>query len=224
MPKHGNKLQDLYPEVAKEWNHEKNTLKLSDITFGSGRKVWWKGACGHEWQAKVANRTTLKNGCYYCKSTSVVRDENRLSLRFPIIAAELHPSENGNIKASEIAFGSTKQLWWLGNCGHEFFTSPNRRTSNDIGCIICNGTINDGNRLSSNASHLIKDWCTDKNGNLKPENISINSSKCVWWYDSKCGHSWKDFISARVKGAKCRKCFPKFVNDENRLSLVNPEL
>ncbi|WP_349126611.1 zinc-ribbon domain-containing protein, partial [Dorea longicatena] len=26
-------------------------------TFGSNKKVWWKGTCGHEWQTSVKARS-----------------------------------------------------------------------------------------------------------------------------------------------------------------------
>ena len=35
-----------------------------DITFGSNKKVWWRGACGHEWQTthpKIASEWSEKN-------------------------------------------------------------------------------------------------------------------------------------------------------------------
>ena len=61
-------LQTVNPKLASEWNYEKNTtLTPSQVTFGSGKKVWhftpnsnkkvwWKCSKGHEWQASVSNR------------------------------------------------------------------------------------------------------------------------------------------------------------------------
>ena len=63
-----NNLEFLYPDLAKEWHPTKNgMLKPSDVTPGSGQKVWWK--ClkkpKHEWPATVANRAK-GSGCPYC--------------------------------------------------------------------------------------------------------------------------------------------------------------
>ena len=47
-----NSLAEVHPELVSEWS-EKNLLLTPDgITFGSNKKVWWRGACGHEWQTR----------------------------------------------------------------------------------------------------------------------------------------------------------------------------
>jgi hypothetical protein len=62
-----NDLETLYPEIASEWDHEKNgTLKPSEISGGTGKKVWWKCSKGHEWEATVHSRTKLNCGCPIC--------------------------------------------------------------------------------------------------------------------------------------------------------------
>ena len=45
-----NSLAELHQELVSEWPEKNLTLTPDDITFGSNKKVWWKGACGHEWQ------------------------------------------------------------------------------------------------------------------------------------------------------------------------------
>ena len=46
-----NSLAEVHPELITEWSEKNLPLTPDDITFGSNKKVWWKGACGHEWQA-----------------------------------------------------------------------------------------------------------------------------------------------------------------------------
>lgn len=61
-------LQTVNPKLASEWNYEKNTtLTPSQVTFSSGKKVWWKCSKGHEWQASVSNRNKGR-GCPICTS------------------------------------------------------------------------------------------------------------------------------------------------------------
>ena len=60
-----NDLETKYPELCREWNYEKNDLLPSDVVCGSGKKVWWKCAAGHEWQAVIANRVQGA-GCKVC--------------------------------------------------------------------------------------------------------------------------------------------------------------
>ena len=59
-------LQTINPTLAKEWNYERNLdLKPNEISPGSNKKVWWKCAKGHEWQATVNNRSKGR-GCPQC--------------------------------------------------------------------------------------------------------------------------------------------------------------
>ena len=54
-----------YPELAKEWNYEKNgSLTPQTVSVGSGKKVWWRCDKGHEWQAQICGRK--KHGCPVC--------------------------------------------------------------------------------------------------------------------------------------------------------------
>ncbi|MBO4736529.1 MAG: zinc-ribbon domain-containing protein, partial [Paludibacteraceae bacterium] len=64
-----NKLSVDYPEIAKEWHPTKNgKTKPEFVSSKTHRKYWWKcSVCGHEWEAKVENRTVNKSGCPECK-------------------------------------------------------------------------------------------------------------------------------------------------------------
>ncbi len=59
-------LQTVNPDLAKEWDYEKNNgLTPMDVTPNSHIRVWWKCSQGHEWQAIVANRNKGR-GCPSC--------------------------------------------------------------------------------------------------------------------------------------------------------------
>ncbi|MBR2444342.1 MAG: hypothetical protein IKB27_02950 [Clostridia bacterium] len=63
-----NDLQTINPNLAKEWNYEKNDeLTPLDIMPNSNKKVWWKCKKGHEWQATVSHRSNGR-GCPICSS------------------------------------------------------------------------------------------------------------------------------------------------------------
>ena len=53
-----NSLAEVHPELILEWSEKNLPLAPEDITFGSNKKVWWKGACGHEWQTRVKARSS----------------------------------------------------------------------------------------------------------------------------------------------------------------------
>ena len=60
-------LQSVHPELAKEWNYERNgSLTPEQVTYGSSKKVWWVCNKGHEWQTTVAHRTAGR-GCPVCR-------------------------------------------------------------------------------------------------------------------------------------------------------------
>ena len=64
-----NDLETLHPEIAKEWNYEKNDGLLPSQVGGMGgshKKVWWICEHGHEWQATLASRISLHTGCPKC--------------------------------------------------------------------------------------------------------------------------------------------------------------
>ena len=52
-------------QLMEEWNWEKNAdISPSQLTIGSGQKVWWKCSKGHEWQAVINSRNN-GTGCPY---------------------------------------------------------------------------------------------------------------------------------------------------------------
>lgn len=64
-----NDFATKYPEIAKEWHPTKNgTLKPSNVTFGSGKKVWWLCPNGHEYKASIHDRGTGGTNCPICSA------------------------------------------------------------------------------------------------------------------------------------------------------------
>jgi hypothetical protein len=66
-----SKITVTYPKIAKEFHPEKNNdLQPNKISYGSGLRVWWKCAKGHDYEAIVSNRTLLGSNCPYCSNQS----------------------------------------------------------------------------------------------------------------------------------------------------------
>ena len=55
-----NSLAKVHPELVSEWSERNFPLTPDNITYGSNKRVWWKGSCGHEWQASVKARSKAK--------------------------------------------------------------------------------------------------------------------------------------------------------------------
>ena len=98
-----NNLAEVHPELVSEWS-EKNLLLTPDgITFGSNKKVWWKGTCGHEWQASVKARSNGEK-CPICSGARVIAGINDLATLEPLL--EKQWSEKNKIKPTEVSIGS----------------------------------------------------------------------------------------------------------------------
>jgi len=88
-----NDLLTTNPEIAKEWDYRKNIVKPNEVMAGSNKKkywficpqngdlspdmvlpnshkiVWWICKEGHEWEARISNRSN-GTGCPFCKKRS----------------------------------------------------------------------------------------------------------------------------------------------------------
>jgi len=55
----------------------------------------------------------------------------------PDLAAELHPTLNGDITADTIVAGTGKRLHWLCTCGHVWPATDDSRANEGRGCANC---------------------------------------------------------------------------------------
>lgn len=190
-----NDLATTRPDLAKNWNYEKNgDLKPSDIAAGSNRKVWWKCEKGHEWK-------TMPNCCGfcpYCINQKVWPGYNDLATINPKLSSEWNYEKNGEKKPENTLYGSGKKVWWrCSECAHEWQATVVSR-ANGSGCPVCvNKVVITGhNDLTTINPELAKEWNYERNGNLKPENIIAGSPKKVWW-KCKLGHEWQATVESR---------------------------
>ena len=220
-----NSLLFSNPEIAKEWNYEKNgNLKPQHFESNSHKKVWWKCRQGHEWQTAIANRTK-GNGCPYCSGQKVLMGYNDLQTINLILANEWNYEKNGELTPSDVTPNSSKIVWWKCSKGHEWqATIANRNKGN--GCPYCSGrfTIKNRNDLQTVNPTLAKEWNYEKNDGLTPIDVMTGSNKKIWWKCSK-GHEWQAAVVDRKNGRGCPFCAGKKVlTGYNDLQTVNPTL
>ncbi len=192
------------PLLAKEWNYEKNIdLRPSDVTPGSGKKVWWLCVRGHEWEAQVGSRNSGV-GCPYC-SNQRTNDENSLAILNPVLAKEWNHQRNINITPQQLVPGSNKKVWWACSSGHEWQEKVNAR-HRGLGCPFCSGRrACKDNSIASLKPDLAHEWHTSKNKELRPDMVTCGSCKSIWWL-CKEGHEWKTRVSHRSNGSGCPQC------------------
>jgi hypothetical protein len=204
----GESLAEKFPDIVKEWDYIKNNGKTPEnYKVNSNKKIWWKcKACSHEWYAQVSSRTNYNRGCPACAS-QVVSDINNLLVKFPEIAAEWHPTKNGELSPSNVTAGSGKRAWWKCKEGHEWDMTVSNRTANKCGCPYCRGRkASIENCLETLYPDVAKEWNYRMNGELTPKDVRSQSNKKVWWICSE-RHEWLSSIDKRTfRGSNCPTC------------------
>ena len=116
-----NDLQTLFPEIAKQWDYDKNgKLTPNQIFPKSNKKVWWKCNKGHSWQATPGTRTRGCN-CPYCSGNKVWIGFNDLLTTHNELAAEWNYNKNVELTPQKVSAGYTKKVWWkCSKCGCEY--------------------------------------------------------------------------------------------------------
>ena len=90
--------------------------------------------------------------------------------------------KNLPLRSCDVTYGSKKEYWWKGPCGHEWLTSPKARSLGEKCPICANKRIVKGiNDLASLYPELMEEW-SDRN-TIDPETISAASHKKAWWKD-----------------------------------------
>ena len=218
-----NSLAEVHPELVSEWS-EKNLLLTPDgITFGSNKKVWWKGTCGHEWQASVKARSNGEK-CPICSGARVIAGINDLATLEPLLVKQW--SKKNKIKPTEVSIGSHKKVIWRCEKGHEWEAAVKSRTINKTGCPYCshNKVLAGFNDLVTLLPDIAAEW-SDRNYPLLPTQVTVFANRKAWWKCKDCGREWNTLISTRSGGSKCPYCSGYiFLKGFNDLQTTHPEI
>ena len=220
-----------HPEVSIQWHPTKNGDRGPDqYSYGSEKKAWWlcpntcSEGCPHEWEADISKRILrgADAGCPYCASnhrrtcihTSIVHTH-------PHLAAQWHPTKNGELKPETLTHGSCVKVWWLCpntcdyGCKHEWEARVSDRLSRDTGCPQCCGFLHKlciHQSISYTHPEIIEEWHPTKNGDLTPDLFSYGSEKRIWWQCKKhVTHVWRTSINNRCSNGttECPQCMNK---------------
>jgi predicted Zn-ribbon and HTH transcriptional regulator len=138
-------LAAVRPDLVAELHPARNRdMDPEAVAVESHLKAWWRcGACGHEWQATITNRTNRGSGCPRCSLQKRARTQSRVPLerslaaRRPDLVLELHPTRNVDLDPREIGARSSKTVWWqCKTCGYEWQAVIANRT-HGTGCPAC---------------------------------------------------------------------------------------
>lgn len=173
-------ITNLKQELCDEWHPTKNQDKKPEhFKPFSNIKVWWRCKKGHEWQARI-NERSRGSVCPYCCGRLPSPEYCLLSIR-PDIASQWHPSLNDVLTAKDVTPNSSKKVWWICIHGHEWLSTVSHRTSGR-NCPYCsNKKVGKNNNLGVINPELAEEWHPYKNGELTPFDVTPGSNKKVWW-------------------------------------------
>ena len=198
-----NALSKVHPELIDEWSERNLPITPDDVGYGSKKSFWWKGSCGHEWQASAKARSAGEK-CPICSGARVIPGINDLATTNPELAEEWS-GNNGTFSPTMVSAGSHKKVIWRGKCGHEWTAAVKSRTQGS-GCPYCshNRVLPGFNDLASVYPQLAEEW-SEKNLPLLPTMVTPFANRKVWW---RCGlgHEWNTLIPTRSDGSRCPYC------------------
>ena len=142
------------------------------------------------------------------------------------MARQWHPTKNGDLRPRDVVVGSHKRVWWKCPKGpeHEWSESVDSRTTGGRGCPFCSGyRASVGRNFAVGSPHLVSEWHPTANGALRPEDVTPQANKKVWW---RCpegpDHVWITTVAERANGRGCPFCSGHAVSVTNVLSKVAP--
>jgi uncharacterized Zn-finger protein len=150
---------------------------------------------------------------------------NDLETKNPSLAAEWHPTKNGNLTPRDVTSGAHKKAWWLCGQGHEWASGIGSRNSGS-GCPYCSGlfVIAGETDLATLRPDLASEWHPTKNGELTPRDVKPGTEKKVWWLCAD-GHEWESRGDHRSRGSGCPYCSGYFaIVGETDLATLRPDL
>lgn len=134
LPSKEYNLKTEFPDVAAEWDYERNKTKPEDYLPFSSVPVWWKCKKGHSWPRPISDRTR-GHGCPYCAGVRVIPGENDVFTVTPELALEWD-FERNDIDPKEVAAFSSTRVWWVCPNGHHYRAAVSSRSLGK-GCLKC---------------------------------------------------------------------------------------
>ena len=204
---YGNDLESMFPDIAKEWNFEKNIKHPNEISAYSHDKVFW--LCqkrNHSYDASVKHRTLSKSGCPFCSGRKASPESNLL-IEYPNVAKEWDYELN-DLSPDKVNSGSQDIYWWKCPIGHLYPAKPNHRTSSNSGCPYC--VLTPRSKEEVYLLFELKEFFNIDENNHKIKldkiydlDIIINEHKIIIEYDGAYWH--KDKLEKDIK--KTNKLF-----------------
>jgi len=137
-PEPGQSLADKFFDISAQWHPTRNgDLTPAQVLAGTNAKVWCRCVQGHEWETAVHTRTSQDTGCPVCAGLNLLTGDDDLVTTLPGIAAQWHPTKNGDLTPDRVTAGSEIRVWWRCEQGHEWKAAVILRIYGSFGCPVC---------------------------------------------------------------------------------------
>ena len=130
-------LQEEYPEIASEWDYEKNDKTPSTVSSHSDIDAWWRCKENHSYRARIDHRTRERSGCPYCAGKLPIKGENDFETKYPELAKEWDYANNEKSPSDYLPFSNKSVSWICPICGQSYKRTVNERTSKGFACPDC---------------------------------------------------------------------------------------
>ena len=226
-----NDLATKYPDLAKEWDYEKNgALTPQDVSPGSSRRVYWiyhyddPDTGKHfvfKWNTPIVVRSTLGSGCPYLAGKAVWPGFNDLATKYPELAKEWDYENNGSLTPQDVSPGTNRKVSRIyhyddPDTGKHFafrWKAVINSRSSGVGCPYLSGkAVWPGfNDFATKYPELAKEWDYENNGSLTPQSVLAGSTRRVNWIYHYDDHNtgkhfvfrWKATLRNRSSGIGC---------------------
>lgn len=199
-------IENSKSNLLTEWDDAANgEATPKTVSYGSGKKAWWRCKQGHTWQAVINSRSS-GSGCPVCAGKVTLNGDNDLATDLPELAKQWHPSKNAPLTPSQVTRGSHRLVWWRCQNGHEWRATIKSRADGSS-CPVCMGRklLMGENDLATIRPDLAAQWHPTKNGTLRPDMVLATTMRRVWW-QCKNGHEWQAKVHSRTSGNGCPVC------------------
>ena len=200
-------------ELVSILDNDKNKIEGIDVSklfVNSSKMINWKCEKGHTFKEKVTVIYRRKHKCFFCTGREVWPGENDLQTLYPELAVEFDIDKNG-ITPNKVSPKDTDTYWWTCKNNHPSFQqSVEHRVSRRTKCPYCTGrkAVCGVNDLGTLYPEIAREWDSEKNNGVLPEDVSPFTYNSFWWICPK-GHSYKKKVIQRTKFHKpidCPKC------------------
>jgi len=226
-PSSAHNLAALHPDLAAEWDREKNSEGPESVVPGSNKKVWWRCQQGpdHSWQAPPNNRTGNETGCPFCAGR-LASVTNSVASLHPGLAAQW--SDDNELGPEAVPAGSHMLVNWVCDAGpdHHWRAQVKSRTGGR-GCPYCAGKrLSVSNSLATLWPEIASQWAEGLNGDVRPDQVLSGSGDRYWWLCAlSADHIWDATVHQRSsQGTGCPFCRGLRVCASNSLAVLEPDI